>query len=83
MIKGIVMRRAILYIITFVFCAGAVHARDVLRIRVLDVESGDPIVGANVFFKGTTIGAVTDCTGTVFLQPLSQNVVLVSAFIGY
>jgi hypothetical protein len=35
--------------------------------RVVDSESGEPVVGASVFIPGTTIGAAADANGDFFI----------------
>lgn len=46
-------------------------------------EDGQPIPGASVMVKGTTIGAVTDLNGNYSIEVPSQNSTLVFSFIGY
>lgn len=49
--------------------------------KVIDVK-GEPIVGANIAAKGTTIGTITDADGNFSLDA-SPNQTLVISFIGY
>lgn len=44
--------------------------------------NGEPIIGANVVVKGTTVGAVTDIDGNFALE-VPANGVLVISYIGY
>lgn len=46
-------------------------------------ETGQPIIGANVLVKGTTIGATTDLDGRFFLEVNEPQVTLVISYIGY
>lgn len=50
--------------------------------RVLDSD-GNPIPGANVLIKGTTLGTTTDTDGRFTLEVPDANSVLVISFIGY
>lgn len=49
--------------------------------KVVDIK-GEPIIGANVVIKGTTIGNVTDIDGN-FSISINPNQILVISFIGY
>jgi|GEM_PF-233937 TonB-dependent SusC/RagA subfamily outer membrane receptor len=55
-----------------------------IRGKVVDAETGEPLMGANVFLKGTQVGAATDRNG-VFLIPNAPlgTYVLVVSYIGY
>jgi TonB-dependent starch-binding outer membrane protein SusC len=50
--------------------------------RVMDDQS-NPIPGANVLIKGTTLGTSTDSDGKFSIQVPDANAVLVVSFIGY
>ena len=50
--------------------------------KVTDSENGDPLVGAQVFVKGTFVGTTTDITGAYFLD-VEGSVTVVVAYIGY
>ena len=47
-----------------------------------DSETGDPLIGAQVFVKGTFVGTTTDDKGTFSLEASTSDV-LVVAYIGY
>jgi len=47
-----------------------------------DAETGDPLIGAQVFVKGTFVGTTTDDKGTFSLEASTSDV-LVVAYIGY
>lgn len=49
---------------------------------IIKDETGDPIIGANVFVKGTTLGVTTGLDGD-FLLDVPQNSILVVSYIGY
>jgi TonB-linked SusC/RagA family outer membrane protein len=46
-------------------------------------EKGDPLPGANVLVKGTTIGTTSDASGSYSLNLTDGNAILVFSFIGY
>ena len=50
--------------------------------KVTDSENGAPLVGAQVFVKGTFVGTTTDVTGAYFLD-VEGSVTVVVAYIGY
>lgn len=49
---------------------------------VIKDQNGEPVIGANVFVKGTTIGTVTDIDGNFILE-VPDNAQLQISFIGY
>ena len=49
---------------------------------VLD-DKGYPLVGANVYWAGTTIGVATDLDGRFKLEPTEKTNLLVTSFMGY
>lgn len=46
-------------------------------------ESGEPIIGANVFIKGTKHGTVSDINGNFNLQVKDKQAVLTVTYIGF
>lgn len=53
----------------------------VIKGKVLEHENGEPIIGATILIKGTTVGAATDLDG-VFTIPVEVGNTLVISFIG-
>jgi iron complex outermembrane receptor protein len=51
--------------------------------KVVDATSGEPIVGASVYLKGTTYGTITDLDGKFSLDIPAQPATLVVSFLGY
>ena len=49
---------------------------------VLD-DKGEPLVGANVYWAGTSIGIATDIDGRFQLEPIESTNLLVSSFMGF
>ena len=76
------MKKLICLIFIGVFLFGAEYGR--IRGRVIDSESGEPLVGADVILEGTELGAATDEKGeyTVLYVPVGTYQV-VSSYISY
>ena len=74
------MKKIILAVLlAFVTCASVyAHAWG----TVLD-DRGYPLVGANVYWAGTTIGVATDLDGRFKLEPTEKTNLLVTSFMGY
>ncbi len=51
--------------------------------RVTDQATGDPLPGANVYIKGTTMGVSTDANGRYHLAVPSMSDTLIVSYIGY
>ena len=49
---------------------------------VLD-DKGEPLVGANVYWAGTTVGVATDLDGRFQLEPVGSTNLLVTSFMGF
>ena len=49
---------------------------------VLD-DKGEPLVGANVYWAGTTVGVATDVEGRFQLDPVKSTNLLVTSFMGF
>jgi TonB-linked SusC/RagA family outer membrane protein len=62
--------------------SGALNAQLAVSGRVTDAKSGEPVVGATVVVKGTTVGAATGLTGDYYIQA-DANATLVISFMGY
>ena len=50
--------------------------------NVTSFDNGQPVIGANVFIKGTTIGTITDIDGN-FAIKAGKDDVLVFSFVGF
>ena len=46
-------------------------------------ENGEPLPGANVLVKGTTVGTVTDVDGNYSLGVTNENVTLIVSYVGF
>ena len=49
-----------------------VFAQGILKGKVIDVK-GEPIIGANVFLQGTTLGAATDFEGNYTIKSVPEG----------
>ena len=74
------MKKIILAVLlAFVTCASIyAHAWG----TVLD-DKGEPLVGANVYWAGTTVGVATDMDGRFQLEPVKETNLLVTSFMGF
>ena len=74
------MKKIILAVLLmFAVCAGAyAHAWG----TVLD-DKGEPLVGANVYWAGTSVGVATDIDGRFKLEPVESTNLLVTSFMGF
>jgi iron complex outermembrane receptor protein len=81
------LKRVLLYIV--VVMLGAASAVGQVRTgalsgRVVDAETGEPLVGANVALRGTVLGRVTHVDGTFRFQSLPVGVyTVVISMVGY
>lgn len=60
----------------------AVQQQETVQGTVVDKKTGEPIIGANILVKGTTIGVITDLDGNFTLNA-SVGAVLEISYIGY
>ena len=57
--------------------------QDERSVTCLVMDNKEPVIGANVLVKGTTIGGITDINGRVTLATIDPNAVLVVSYMGY
>ena len=76
-----IMTRSLLLIISLCACA-LMHAQ--VSGVVLD-DKGEVLIGANVYWAGTTQGVATDLDGAFTLMPVrgDKNNILVTSYVGY
>ncbi|MGL5015614.1 MAG: TonB-dependent receptor [Bacteroidales bacterium] len=53
-----------------------------LKGKVIDTL-GEPLMGANVYWKGSTQGAVSDENGEFSLERVKENTALITSYVGY
>lgn len=67
----------------FIFSAcGVAHAQHIKGI-VSGADTDEPLIGASVYWAGTTIGISTDVTGTYDINRVKDYNELVASYIGY
>ena len=75
-----IMKKLILFC-AVVFAAVAVSAQTITGVVMAEGEP-DPVIGANIMVKGTTVGTITDFDGNFELQANAGDVLVVS-YMGY
>jgi outer membrane cobalamin receptor len=65
------------------FCAASAVAQTVVKGKVVDAETNEPLIGASVMVEGTTQGVVTDLDGLFTLNVKSAKQTLFFKYIGY
>jgi iron complex outermembrane recepter protein len=76
------MSKFIVFLILIAFSVASLSAGTVAG-KVTAKESGEALIGANVYLKGTTIGAATDEDGMYYIQVDDGNYTIVCDFVGY
>lgn len=76
------MKRSFLIFFSLLFFALTAHAQRVIKGTITD-KKGDPVIGANVVAKGTTVGTVTDIDGRYMLSVPEGTTALVVSYTGY
>lgn len=65
------------------FSPSVTNGQTIVKGRVTDAETFEPVVFANVIFKGTVIGVKTDFDGNFLLSGSTESDSVVTSFIGY
>jgi len=71
----------ILFFSLFIFCNG--YAQQKIIFGGVTDSGGDPVIGANVAIKGTSIGTVTDVDGNFSLTVPEAGKILVISYLGF
>ncbi|MGE5457529.1 MAG: TonB-dependent receptor [Methanococcaceae archaeon] len=80
------MKRVITFLLFFLCCTSLVLAstNGNIRGKVTDLQTGEPLIGANVVVVGTTFGATTDVKGEYQINNITAAIYTVKAsYIGY
>jgi len=78
------MKKVILFLFLFLLCSGAfVMAQENVVTGTVFGDDGEPLPGASVFVKGTTIGTSTNTDGAFSINLSSQRATLVFSYIGF
>lgn len=85
------LNRIYLILVVFILMGGAeLHAQNAtnttyeLKGKVVEYGTGESLIGASVFLKGTTIGVATDANGEFVLRNLTEGAqTIVFSYIGF
>lgn len=75
--------RMILTLTLGAFVSITAFAQQISVRGVVKDQTGEPVIGANVLLKGTTIGVITDVNGKFELSANANKDVLVVSFVGF
>lgn len=84
-LKSFFMKKRVLFTLTCLFLWTGMTMAQVSRITgvVVSAEDNEPIVGASVLVKGTTLGTITDMNGRYSINNIPVNAKsLVISFVG-
>lgn len=78
------MRKNLLFTLTFLLlCVSTAFAQITKVTGTVTEANGEPVIGATVFIKGTTVGAYTEADGSFVLEKVPENAkTVVISFIG-
>ena len=76
------MKRVLFSLMVLAMSVAAI-GQGVLKGKVIDDESGEPLPGANIIEQGTTNGAITNVDGEFTLNTTAQRGEVVISFLGY
>lgn len=79
-----VFAKTLVLMLSLCLSAFAAMAQGTITGRIVDANTGEPLVGATVMVEGTTSGCVVDVNGEFSLQVNKKgNVILLFRFVGY
>ncbi|KAA1244195.1 TonB-dependent receptor [Aquimarina sp. RZ0] len=75
----------IIFFITLCFITSSIEAQEsyTLSGTIKDIKNGETLFGASVFFKGTSIGVITNEYGFYSITAPKGNYTLIISFVGY
>lgn len=76
------MLRRLVFTVVLAVCALGAYAQNKVTGTIVDA-SGEPIIGASVVVKGTSVGTVTDYEGNFTIPSVPSGSSLVASYIGY
>ena len=77
------MSRIALLLAVLLFSPWGLWAQTMVVSGVVVDETGEPVIGANAYVKGTTIGAITDIDGNFSLTGVPTGATIGFSFVGY
>ena len=67
----------------FLSISSVIAQQTIVKGRITDANSGDPVPFANVVFTGTSVGATTDFDGYYTVQTNSRVDSITASYVGY
>ncbi|WP_210463332.1 SusC/RagA family TonB-linked outer membrane protein [Rufibacter roseolus] len=79
------MKQPLLLFLFYLLTFTLVHAQGTVTVagRVTDAGNNDPLIGASIQVRGTTLGAQTDANGGFTIANVPSDATLVVSYIGY
>ncbi|WP_210488127.1 SusC/RagA family TonB-linked outer membrane protein [Rufibacter aurantiacus] len=79
------MKQPLLLFLFYLLTFTLVHAQGTVTVagRVTDAGNNDPLIGASIQVRGTTLGAQTDADGNFTITNVPSDAALVVSYIGY
>ncbi len=79
-----IIKREILLIVLFCFAVLAIMAQPVIKGKITDKQTGETLVGVNIFLPDYSKGTVSDVNGNYTLKGLHKGEIIVNySFMGY
>ncbi len=76
--------KSIFIVLSFLFLSNFAFGQTTIKGEVLDERNNDPLIGANVLIKGTSIGTKTDYDGSFVIKTdLDFPLTIVVSYLGY
>jgi TonB-linked SusC/RagA family outer membrane protein len=70
-------------LLVFLLSASFTFGQQSVSGKVTDAKTNEPLIGANILIKGTSIGTITDLDGLYTISVPSSNDILVISYTGY
>ncbi|MGA0284035.1 MAG: SusC/RagA family TonB-linked outer membrane protein [Saprospiraceae bacterium] len=80
--KKLITSKLLSVLVLALFSVLAINAQTVTGVMT-DADSGEPLIGANVLVKGTTVGTITDIDGSYSLSLPDGATTLVFSYAGF
>ncbi|MCC8358567.1 TonB-dependent receptor [Salinimicrobium sediminilitoris] len=78
------MTQKIFLLLALCFFGLAANAQNVLKIKVIDAETDQPLYGANASIAGTTIGATANEEGVITLENIPNGIQIIRiSYVGF
>ena len=78
------MKKQLVFILMSLLFVATTYAQRTVTVQgvVTDANFNEPVIGANILVKGTTLGTICDVDGKYLLENVPANGTLVFSFIG-